>query len=406
MRVLVYEPCHWGHCYHYLVHLLPNLTALGCEVVVSTTPAGVESEEYKTFVGPVASGVTFDLGTPSFLPMYRVRDRPGLLPYLEGSIARVKPDYVLLPSGDVLNTGLLAWRLGGRRRLLGEVPGEVGIHAGYGSGARGLGDRAKDGLYLFAERASTPFWNKIHYVNALVYERARAAGGNLARKAVLCPHPVAPGTPQTRAEARRELGIEEGGRYLGLAGALDGRKAIEPLVRAFREGALRSDDRVLLAGRMTPDLAERLRRDHADIIAAGRLVLLDRFLDLKAFSTVFAALDVVCTPYPRQPTLSSVMLEGVAAGRPILTHDYGWLGATVRKFDLGWACNVLDPAAFTTTVKTAFEQAPEYRQGERARRLLAFHTPENFTASWTQGLRQMMGLPPSDRLIGWDWVVG
>ena len=41
---------------------------------------------------------------------------------------------------------------------------------------------------------------------------------------------------------------------------------------------------------------------------------------------------------------------------------------------------------------------------EPIRRLLAFHAPENFAASWLQGILEAQNLPPA-QLRTWNWVL-
>jgi glycosyltransferase involved in cell wall biosynthesis len=115
------------------------------------------------------------------------------------------------------------------------------------------------------------------------------------------------------------------------------------------------------------------------------------------------ALDVVCTPYPGFGGLSSTLLEGVAAGRPILAHGYGWTRAIVRRFNLGSTCDVLDHAAFTRAMRAALDHCDEYEETEAIRRLLTFHLPENFAESWVAGIRASRGLA-AQPLHPWSWV--
>jgi len=102
--------------------------------------------------------------------------------------------------------------------------------------------------------------------------------------------------------------------------------------------------------------------------------------------------------------LSSTLLEGTAAGRPVLVNAFGWSGTMVKRFGLGWACDVLNHAEFATTMRTALDHADEYRESESIRRLLAFHAPQNFASSWVQGLKETLG-QPADQVRSWEWVM-
>jgi glycosyltransferase involved in cell wall biosynthesis len=146
-----------------------------------------------------------------------------------------------------------------------------------------------------------------------------------------------------------------------------------------------------------------IERDHSDLLNEGRLILLNRFVDQATYQDVITALDVVCTPYPRFNGLSSTLLEGVAAGRPILANAQGWSDAVVKRFGLGWTCDVLNHDAFTRAIRTAFDRCDEYTVTPAIERLLAFHAPENFGKIWVAGIRAARGLP-SEQPLFWNWV--
>ena len=115
-------------------------------------------------------------------------------------------------------------------------------------------------------------------------------------------------------------------------------------------------------------------------------------------------MDIVCTPYPGFTDLSSVLLDGLAAGKPILAGNLGWCRMIIERFQAGWLCEISDPASFARAVRTAFDECDGYRPNEAVSRLLAFHTPDNFSASFLAGVREMAGLPPSANVRSWEWV--
>ena len=192
---------------------------------------------------------------------------------------------------------------------------------------------------------------------------------------------------------------------IGIVGVIDYRKAVAELASAFRSAALSPSDRLVLIGRVDQRHHTTLARDFADLTAEGRLILLDRFLDIEDYAAALTALDVVSIPYPEFDGVSSVLLEAVAAGRPVLATDRGWSRALVRRFQLGWTCNILDPGALTATVRTAMAECDAYVQSDSIARLLRFHSPENFAESWLTGVREAMGAGPSPAFRPWSWVV-
>lgn len=403
MRVLLYEQWHTGHYYHCLSHILPRLIGLVDEVVVAVTAWGRGTTEFQHLIEPFAGRIRIDASIPRADPRMALRDRLGLYTNLRGAVDRLRPDYVLVPSADGQTTMMGLYRAAGRGGLPRGVRGEAGIHYILGPSRANARDYLKDLIYETTYRLSS--WERLHFTNMCVYESIRSRGGALARRAALMPYPIPPNPRLDKGASRRALGIPEGGRYMGLVAEIDRRKAIAELLHAFRAGTSRPDDRLLLAGRLHPDFAGLIGREYADLVREGRIILLDRFIGLEEGGLIHSALDVVCTPYPRFGHLSSALLHGVAGGCPILANDFGWPREIVRRFGLGWLCDVLDRDAFTRTLREAFERCQEYRPTEGTRRLLAFHSPENYAETWLARLRQELGRPAPEPVLSWDWVL-
>lgn len=403
MRVLLYEQWHNGHHYHYLHHILPRLIGLADEVVVGVTALGSRTPEFRDLLEPFADRVRIDADVPMGNPRASLRDRFRIHRNLRETVDRVRPDYVLAPSGDSQTTAMGLYRAAGLKGLPRKTRGEAGILYALGPARVTAKDYAKDLFYEISWRLAT--WEKLHFNNMLVYESVLGHGGSLSRRAALQPHPIPPSPRLGKAESRRKLGLPEDGRYIGLVAEIDRRKAIDRLLAAFKAGTTRPDDRLLLAGRLSPEFATLIDRDYADLVEAGRIVLMNRFIGLHEADLVHCALDIVCTPYPRFGHLSSALLHGIAAGRPVLANDFGWPRALVKRFELGWLCDVLDPEAFTRSMREAFDQCEAYQETEGTRRLLAFHAPANFAESWLVRIREELGRPTPTPHLTWEWVL-
>jgi glycosyltransferase involved in cell wall biosynthesis len=226
----------------------------------------------------------------------------------------------------------------------------------------------------------------------------------MSQRCDVFPHPVLGYPGGDKLAARDRLAVPRDGRYVGFAGKLDERKSIDALLAAFRcAGA--PVDRLLLAG----ELSERWRRliasEYQDLVAARRLIVLDRYLENDEFTQVYAALDLVAVPYPEFGSASGTLLEAVIAGRPVITSDFGWSGMMCKRFDLGWACPMRDIESFAVTLKTALNGVDDYRAPPAAQRLIEFHRPANFARYWLSGVRSRLGLPPDPDQRSWSWVL-
>jgi glycosyltransferase involved in cell wall biosynthesis len=221
----------------------------------------------------------------------------------------------------------------------------------------------------------------------------------------LMPDPIEPAPGATKIEARLALDIPENGRYIGCAGMINRSKGIDLLLAAFRSAQkdLRVNDRLLLAGRIAPEIQALLEGEFAGDVDSNRVVLVDRKLNETEMNLAVAAMDVVCTPYPNHIHSASIVIRAAAAGRPVLGSAIGWMDRTIHRFRLGGVCDVSDREGFAKAIIAAVDASARFAPTEASRRFALFHSGNNFAAHWTARFRERLGLPPLER-VEWDWV--
>ena len=404
MRVLVFEQFYSGHYFTYIEHLLPRLSDLASDVVVAITKPAIKSEHFKETLGKhrALRNVQFEGCVPPADGSLPARERFALLLNLRDAISHTKPDYVLVPSADgpTLAMGILGHA--GITLLPKGIPGEATLHYGYGPTAVTVRHFLKETAYRVAYSGCS--WTHLNFVNFLFFEHALARGWRWAERIRLVPDPVPRASRFSKTEARKLLNVPSEGRYVGFLGLLDPRKAVPELLAAFRAAKLGESDRLLLAGRMDPAFRALIADDYNDLLKNDRLIVIDRHLTETELIQGYGALDLVCVAN-RPPGLSSLMLKGVAAGRPIISHDFGWSSALVRRFDLGKVADVFKTDEFAQTLRNALEASTDYRESEATKRLLAFHEISNFTETMVDNVRIAVGKPQQQALRRWDWVL-
>ena len=405
MRVLVFEQWRGGHYFDYLKCLLPRLSELASEVVVTLPRRALESEEFEAKIGTYRAfrNIRFESIIPDADPRLPLRERLTLLMNVRNAIAHTKPDYVLVTSADAQTLAMGALAHIGITLLPKNIPSEATFHTGYGSAVANLNHLMKEAVYRFAYSGCT--WTRMNFVNFLYYEYVLRHHCRWAERVRLVPHPISNAPRLTASQARRLLGVPEDGRYLGILGSLDARKAVPELLAAFRAAKLGATDRLLLAGRLDPAFRSLIAEEYADLLKSGRLVLVDRFLTDCEVTQGYTALDLVCTTYRDFPGVSGLMLNGLAAGRPVVSHDFGWSRALIRRFGVGHLVNLSDTAGFAKTLRNALEASASYIESEPTKRLLALHDVSNFTETMLDQIRRMAGKPERRPLLTWDWVL-
>jgi glycosyltransferase involved in cell wall biosynthesis len=148
-------------------------------------------------------------------------------------------------------------------------------------------------------------------------------------------------TPGEIARARSELGIHNGELAVCYIANLGRERRIEPLLQAVG-----GDDRfVCVIGGDGPqaDLVRQYASRHANIRYLGRVSPHD-------VSRITAACDVLyygfdeTNPNARW-SAPNKLFEAIAAGKPILSGDYGELGDIVRQHGCGVLVDTTQPAA-------------------------------------------------------------
>jgi len=210
----------------------------------------------------------------------------------------------------------------------------------------------------------------------------------------LMPDPVEIPAPLDRQTARMRLGIPVDGVVAGCVGVLDERKGIHLLVEAFEAAQLPSDARLLLVGTCTPGVKATVVRLRARPGFARRVHVVDQWVTDEKMMTALAAMDLVVAAYPGHVGSASIVLRVMAAQRPVLGSPTPWIARHVASYGAGWVSDVDDREVFASDLARAMAAAPSWRPSPRVRELLAFNSPENFMAHWTQATAAELGCSP------------
>jgi glycosyltransferase involved in cell wall biosynthesis len=402
MRVLIFEPDHEGHRLHYVRTMLPGLMEVSEHVTVALASEAPSSREFAVHLSELAGRVEIDasMPRPAGGGMKTARAK---LRELKQSIARSRAEHVYFPYGDGLAQllGLPgAWRWA--------IPRGVDVETLLFRGAAAypqvsVKERLKSRASLAA--ASRPPWSSLFHLDPVVYEWSKRRGGPSADRLQLMADPVEPPSADDRGTVLRRLGLPDDGRYIGTAGVINRHKGIELFLRAFAAASLPESDRLLLAGLQAPEIRALLAGEFAPLVRAGRIVSLDRVLSIEDFADAIAAMDVVCVPYPHHIGSASIVIRAAAAGRPVLASGFGWSGSVVPRFGLGRITNVNDVQTFAESIARSLNEAGAFRLTESGERFVEFHTPANFRALWTAGLRRRLNLPAQE-CRSWASVLG
>lgn len=404
-RVLILENDGTGHRLQHVRVCTQAIVDLGVEVVLATGASIPGTDEFRTHITPVLDRITLDasLATADRAPSWRAATTR-MSEYL-AAIRRHRPDHVYTLYADGLAQVAGAASILGGPRLPRSVEWEGILMRGrFAYPSTSWTDPVFARAWLAATSA-TPI-DILHFLDPIPFERVVGRGGRLASKARLIPEPVEPMAVSDRRDARRALGLPLEGRIVCCPGGLDARKGVDRMLRAFRSaaGRLRSDDRLLLIGRVDASIGKALGEARG-LIERGRIILREGVVSDADLHRAIAAAHVVAATYPRQVGSSGIVVRAAALERIVLASDYGWLGMVAGRFGLGLTCDCGDDAAIAELLPRVLDASESYAASAAARRFSRFHTEANYVAHLTRRLRQRLGLGDAEPQVGWEWVL-
>lgn len=393
--VLFYEPTHTGHHLPYLARMLPGFLRLPLKAVLATTPEAVSSEEYRLSLAPFGDRLEL---CEECVPRGRSSD----LAYAwrrfweaRRLAHKLQPEHLCVMYGHGI------WQIWAMLRLLGVrlAPSQTVVELWeYRGGfsypdANGLGDRVKRWLLRSLLRSGQ--LQVLQCDDEYLYEYAGCVAGG-ATEVKLTPNPIKFRDPVEKDEARRTLGIDHAGRYLGCAGMVTRTKGCDLAVRAFAQmaedvGQASADCRLLLAGPHSDEIKSLLEEaPYRGMVEQGRIVSLDRFLNEDEMFLAAASSDIVLAPYPNHSGRSSIILWAAAAGRPVLAVNRGCIQRVVEQERLGETTVVRDTQAFSQAMRRSLAAPWSAEDVQRVRDYAAWHRIENYQELSSASVREQL----------------
>ncbi len=426
MRVQIFEQFMGGHYTNYIQHLLPALIELKKnntidEIIVTITPEHFKSEYFENQLRNYSQWVKFEpcleyvsgnlgldprvmIKSPKLF-LLSLQNRAKIASNLISSVYRFKPDYLISTTADTQSS--LGWAINSflGLRTLPRNTYAVGIfHYGYSGAANTLVDRIKDFGYSLTWKYSP--WSRLYVVNPLVYEHIKSLDkvSSLSQRIALAPDPVLSSVEVDKKIARNLLGIPEDGRYVGFIGGMDHRVAIPEILKAFSDATSNPTDRLLLAGKMLPEYRKIIEENFVSLLDEDRLILMDRYLSAEELNLGYCALDIVTTVYYKKNNLSANLLKSVISQRPVIVNNFGYTGMMIKRFNNGWACNVLEHKDCVSTFQKGLEECLNYKLNSQTARLIQFHHPDNYAETIIMDLHGMVASSRTQQLKTWHWV--
>jgi glycosyltransferase involved in cell wall biosynthesis len=160
---------------------------------------------------------------------------------------------------------------------------------------------------------------------------------------------------QEVAELRLTLGIDSNRKVFLLFGYLDDRKGIEQVLEAIKSLSPEEKAQVtlVLAGPIEVNFLSAIESRISNLGGDAQIICSYQELKGATIQTYFELSDYVLTLYQKHVGMSSIVIRAAVSEKPLISSDFGYLGALVRKNNLGVTVNSESPAA----ISEAFQQA-------------------------------------------------
>jgi glycosyltransferase involved in cell wall biosynthesis len=220
-----------------------------------------------------------------------------------------------------------------------------------------------------------------------------------AAKAVPLPDPVAiaPVSPQEVNDLRQQLKIEPERKIFLLFGALTSRKGIQQLLAALALLPPQLGEKLclILVGQANVEKQAEIASQIAAIPTDLKLQIIShyQFIAESAVQTYFQLADVVLAPYQRHLGMSGILMLAAAAGKPVLSSDYGLMGEIVKRHRLGITIDSTKPSEIARGLTQFLLESGEELGDLEARRSFARqNSPERFASTIFQHILSAQNL--------------
>lgn len=383
MKVLVFE-----HCLQVTGHRIPyaSLTALsyvGDNDVIVGLPSNVQDNEVvKQYIKPPIT-VDYYQTTAKQKPLSRALEARRCLNRL---IKRHQPELIAIPTADGIGLVLGLYNLLGLASNLRSIKVDACLMRGGGATSNNsFLSRTATNIKWWVTRKGP--WQRLMLIDPKAWSLLPP---DQKHSILVCPDPVPERVPVSKAEARQILGIPSEGRLIVSLGRQDLRKGVDFLLAAFQAAELKETDRLLLMGKLAPEIKPLLQEALLSEQMRDRIITADRYVSDEEFGLAIDASDIVAIPYRSANQPSGVVCRALVWNRPILATNRGWFKWTIDEFGAGFGTNPENTLQFAHDIETSLNSCLQFHVNEKGKQFAAFNSKANYLSTWREGVELLV----------------
>lgn len=179
-------------------------------------------------------------------------------------------------------------------------------------------------------------------------------------------------TPKDAQLSQLNLKIESGRTVFLMLGALDERKGVYRLLDALNDMSTNICRQICLLFIGGTNLTEqaKIKQRLQEIVRNKPLQVIEeyKFIPDWQVRSYFQLADVVLAPYQKHVGMSGILIRAAAAGKPVLSSNYGLMGEMVRQYDLGMTIDSSLPKEIERGIRQYLTTNPK-QFGDRSKML-------------------------------------
>jgi glycosyltransferase involved in cell wall biosynthesis len=172
-----------------------------------------------------------------------------------------------------------------------------------------------------------------------------------------------PSMPLDLEALKTKLGIEAHRRVFLFFGGLDQRKGVYQLLEAIQllSPELCEHLCLLLVGKPSPTDQVNIHQRVTALCQTRPIQTIEHyeFIPEADVPSYFQLADTILAPYQRHVGMSGILLLAAAAGKPVLSSDYGLMGELARQYQLGVAVDSTKPPEIARALATLLSASPQ-----------------------------------------------
>ena len=366
-NILIFEPNSGGHRLNSVRVFALAAQQAGAKVTIALPAHANETAEFKGHLAEIAEHVNH--------VVIDGKGRFGVVSWLSSQIRSGLYSDVLIPyaDGGLAESVALFETMALKRSRLRARVSVLKMRGTFAYETSGVRRRLQNFMTLRA--LSSNVIHRIYWIDAIAYESVQKYSDVLARKSVFLPDPVSRGQMLSCSDALDALKLPAEYNYIGLFGAIDERKGADRLIDAFNTADLPAQWKLLLAGKFSAAIRDKIHGQMAD---SNRIVALDKFIDNSDLQTYFEACNFVCVPFRRHIGSSHTVIRAATANRPVIADSFGWIGEMTNRYQLGSVCDSSTKHELATAIRDFAKATKTWAPSHLHQQFVDLHSEQNF----------------------------